>query len=119
SNITEIGCADWGNEIGQACTMRIHHSIHGNLNYRRTVTSIFVIPFTPLYIAPLPFPTPSATPAPVTRRPPTVTPLANHPWQVSCTITSLGKMISSSPVNCPLSTYPGRPAPSIPADGLS
>jgi hypothetical protein len=79
SNIMEIGCADRNKEIGEACTMRIPHLIHGNLNYRRAVTSIFVIPFTPLYIAPLPVPTPSATPAPVTRRPPTVTPLANHP----------------------------------------
>lgn len=47
--------------------------------YRRTMTSMFVIPFTPLYIPPLPDPIPSATPVPVTRNPPTVTPLANHP----------------------------------------
>src|SRR6266496_1001330 len=87
--------------------------------YRRTVTSTFVIPFTPLYTPPLPVPTPSATPVPVTRRPPTVTPLANHPSQVNRTTTSLGRIISSSPVNCPLSTYPGLPAPNTPAEALS
>jgi hypothetical protein len=58
-----------------------HHSIDslGAICYSRTMTSAFVSPFTPLNTPPLPDPTPSATPVPLTLKPPTVIPLANHP----------------------------------------
>lgn len=86
---------------------------------RRAMSSTSVMPFTPLYTPPLVIPGPPAMPVPVTLNPPTVTPLANHPWHLNLTRTSVGSIKSCSPLSCPFSTYPGLPAPSIPAEGLS